>query len=862
MLPTKRIRHAARRILLLLPLLCTLCQAQAQNAQKKVKLTPDFLTKMQKYTDFEPFHGGYALVQRAGKWGYIDTEGNEAIPCNYETPRPVKDTFDPDTIFTFCHYRLRTHNEPTEVRLPIVRNGKCGYVNAMGKEVISCKYAAADAFYGNLARVQTQEGGRMGLINTQGQEVLPCTYDYIEPSAVDGLIFCARKLVDDGGWECGLRDTTGTAFVPEEYNDCARFLNDMVAVCKNGKWGYVNKQGKVFVPLKFDFEKLPYSSYHTKLKETRNSFASEEALLSEGLCFQNAKYGQNNATFTNEKGDTVLILPYNIQHTRYYENESVDQTEVPIFKEGCAKVRVDGKWGFINPLGEFVLPPIFYSAESFRNGVALVERDVLVTSRTNTQKVLHLKGFASPDGQCTLTQSYIRKMWQLAQANPAQFELYDFPQDEEESEWIVNPFAPFTLMGLTHNGMSVAFRESESAQGTYCVDYGVVRYGTEVAVPFQYDWLYFADEADSLNLYVGRENDKYGVVRSDSVVCLPFVYDRLNGAELLAKEFIALQGDKQGYVTLAGKEVLPCRFDLVERPRKGMIYATLEGKRGVADLKGNTIVPFEYNYVGDFANNLAWVSQDKLYGLVTRQGKVCQPCCMKNVYRFDQELKIPINPQMPPLFQNGPIYFETDKGLCGLMDTKGKTLAEAKYDCIKPFDGEVTACCLEEKWGFMKPTGEEAYPCVYDKMVDAKGQKADISDDPFNCSDYIHVSQQDKWGLLKAGGEPCMEIRYDSIGGFHDDRILYKRDNLYGFADKDGKEIVAPTYPAAKDFSEGLAPVWQKEDKVQFIDTTGAVVIKAHRYDSVEGFRNGKCKVSRKDSTWYIDREGKKIKEK
>ena len=56
--------------------------------------------------------------------------------------------------------------------------------------------------------------------------------------------------------------------------------------------------------------------------------------------------------------------------------------------------------------------------------------------------------------------------------------------------------------------------------------------------------------------------------------------------------------------------------------------------------------------------------------------------------------------------------------------------------------------------------------------------------------------------------------------------------------------------------------MWQKEDKVQFIDTTGAVVIKAHRYDSVEGFRDGKCKVSRKDSTWYIDREGKKIKEK
>lgn len=861
MLFTTRFRHAVRCVLLLFPLICAICTAQAQSSQNKVELTPEFLAKMQKYTDFGAFHGGYALVQRAGKWGYIDTQGNEVVACKYETPRPVKDSFDPDTVFSFCHYRLRTNLQPSEVRLPVVRAGKCGYVDATGKEVISCKYAACDAFYGNLARVQVQEGGSMGLINTQGREVLTCTYDYIERSPVDGLIFCARRLVD-GGWECGLVDTTGTALVPVEYNDCARYINDIVAVCKKGKWGYVNKMGKEFVPLKYDFAQLPYTSYRTKIEEVRKSFASEQALLSEGLRFQELKNETLNAIFVGEKGDTVLRLPYHIQNTRYYDNESVAETEVPIFREGCARVRLDGKWGYINQRGEFVLPPLFYSLEPFSDGLALVERDVLITTRTKERKVLHLKGFAAPDGQTTLTHAYIRQMWQQALANPADFELYDYPADGEETNWITDPFARFTAVGDHHNGLCVACREGMDAQGAYSVRYGVVRYNEEEVVPFRYDWLYYAGEKDTLSLYCGLRDGKYGVVCSDSTECIPFVYDRLDGMERLSKEFISLQGNKQGFVTLAGREVLACRFDKVERPRQGLLYATLEGKRGVADLKGNTIVPFEYSYVGEFANGLAWVCRDNLYGLITLQGQLRQPCQMKDIFRFDKDLRLRYNPQMPPLFRQTPVYFETEKGLYGLMDGEGRTLAEPKFDCIKPFDSEVTACCVEEKWGFMKPTGEVIYPCVYEQMVDVKGQKAEVSDTPFNCADFIHVSQQGKWGLLKAGGAPCMEITYDSIGSFHDDRILFKRDDRYGFADKEGQEVIAPTYNAAKDFSEGLAPVWNKDDKVLFIDPTGAVVIKPHRYDRVEGFRDGKCKVSRKDSEWYIDREGKKVKEK
>jgi hypothetical protein len=44
-----------------------------------------------------------------------------------------------------------------------------------------------------------------------------------------------------------------------------------------------------------------------------------------------------------------------------------------LFKEGLAAVEdTNGKWGFINTNGEFVVKPVYDYAESFQNGLAVV----------------------------------------------------------------------------------------------------------------------------------------------------------------------------------------------------------------------------------------------------------------------------------------------------------------------------------------------------------------------------------------------------------------------------------------------------------------------------------------------------------
>lgn len=48
-----------------------------------VELTPEFIEKVQQYDELAPFSEGRAAVCRDSLWGYINTKGDEVIPCQY-----------------------------------------------------------------------------------------------------------------------------------------------------------------------------------------------------------------------------------------------------------------------------------------------------------------------------------------------------------------------------------------------------------------------------------------------------------------------------------------------------------------------------------------------------------------------------------------------------------------------------------------------------------------------------------------------------------------------------------------------------------------------------------------------------------
>ncbi|MDA3878996.1 MAG: WG repeat-containing protein [Prolixibacteraceae bacterium] len=136
------------------------------------------------------------------------------------------------------------------------------------------------------------------------------------------------------GEKWGFKDNEKNIILVAKYDDAYAFSENLAAVKINGKWGYINHDGKeVIPPIKY---------------EKAGSF-------SEGLCMvcQNGKWG-----FINKKGEEV-IPPEKFER-------------VGNFSGGLAMACEKGKYGYINKKGEVVIQLKYDFARDFSSKRAKV----------------------------------------------------------------------------------------------------------------------------------------------------------------------------------------------------------------------------------------------------------------------------------------------------------------------------------------------------------------------------------------------------------------------------------------------------------------------------------------------------------
>jgi hypothetical protein len=100
------------------------------------------------YDVIHPFKKGIAKVEKDKKQGFINTTGEEFVPCKYDNIYPWEDG-----------------------RAKVEIAGKFGFINEAGEEFIPVKYDYIGPFKNGLAIVSLM--GRRGLINETGEEVVP-----------------------------------------------------------------------------------------------------------------------------------------------------------------------------------------------------------------------------------------------------------------------------------------------------------------------------------------------------------------------------------------------------------------------------------------------------------------------------------------------------------------------------------------------------------------------------------------------------------------------------------------------------------------------------------------------------------------
>ena len=178
-----------------------------------VELTPEFVNAIQKYEKLGSFSEGMAAVMRDGKWGYINTKGEEVIPCQFTNPS---------------------------------------------------EYYFASPFYEGLALIQ--ENGKWGFIDTKGNVVIPIN---IEAEAIgrfsEGLAFVYKSDED-----FSVIDKEGNTLFSDK---CINFYEYYTEDFQESLLPSY-RQGLLYVPISYDkftvYDKQGNKTIYNKIQ--RNAF--------------------------------------------------------------------------------------------------------------------------------------------------------------------------------------------------------------------------------------------------------------------------------------------------------------------------------------------------------------------------------------------------------------------------------------------------------------------------------------------------------------------------------------------------------------------------------------------------------------
>ena len=287
--------------------------------------------------DIYPYKEGLArVVDFNSKYGFIDENGNVAIPCEWK-------------------YAENFHEG-----LAYVANadGDHGYIDKSGKETVPCRWKKITHFNNGFAKAENYGG--WGLIDKKGNEIIPCQW---------------KEIISYDDQSVEVEDENGTRFtIYYSGNILPHVKNgvDLYPLKRDDKYGYINKKGETVIP-------------HTWY--AAGYFNNGYAVVGDGDYF-NCRYG-----LIDEKGSIIIPCKWKALEPitkklikvagDYWDYGLIDiegNVLVPCnwdyiesFSNGLAQVKdCQDHYGFVDKKGNLAILCQWKSAERFRNSKAKV----------------------------------------------------------------------------------------------------------------------------------------------------------------------------------------------------------------------------------------------------------------------------------------------------------------------------------------------------------------------------------------------------------------------------------------------------------------------------------------------------------
>lgn len=252
-------------------------------------------------------------------------------------------------------------------------------------------------------------------------------------------------------------------------------------------------------------------------------------------------------------------------------------------KEDLIRVRLDGKWGFLDKTGNIAIPIKYEEAGDFTE-------EGLVTAKLNGKY-----GYIDKTGN----------------------EVIPFKYDD------ANDF---------HEGLASVKTNGE---------WNLIDKMDKVITPLKYDeGVHFSKDEGLARV---KLNGKYGYIDKTAKIVIPIKYERAANFFHEGLANASLNG-RYGFIDKTGKVVIPIKYEnATSFSKSGLASVLLNGRWGFIDKMGNVVIPFKYEDVREFESKprfsdegLANVKFNGKFGFIDKTGNFVIPPKYDSAGPFDK----------------------------------------------------------------------------------------------------------------------------------------------------------------------------------------------------------------------------------
>lgn len=314
-------------------------------------------------------------VQKEGKYGLINFNGTEILPCEYDSITALKGI---------------------DNSLLIKKDGKIGLANSNGTVVVPAEFAEVRAITNNYENgyIVKNSDGKFGVISSDGKMSLECIYEDIK-NITDNNMYVAKL---EGKWKV-ISSTDGNVYLEEKVADAVGINNQNVIVKTNGKYGVLNIITELLIPTEYESLEFAFDDKYIAKKDGKYGVINTNNELLVEFKYIDIEYNKTTDYLKAKKADntydyltrdlavkisageeTILngYISLNVQgEAKYYNFKLEEKTNKDVFQDNTLYVsRKNGKYGFVNKEGKIIVDYIYDNAlEQNEYGFSAIQKD-------------------------------------------------------------------------------------------------------------------------------------------------------------------------------------------------------------------------------------------------------------------------------------------------------------------------------------------------------------------------------------------------------------------------------------------------------------------------------------------------------